>query len=256
MKNAAQSLEKAATWLDTWDGDLTAHHDLAKKYDADAGEKKTAAGKAKGRHDEAGRHPDLKLAGRQFPSQEEADAATARLRAAERSLNEAASWRCSPSWLRSLPRPRRAPAGFAIALLMGIVFPCVLYAYFGALLRLRRMRKVMRLYAWELRGAARRLSQKQPDGVPVQLRTGPGDDDWSEPMRARNPLRWNRWSAEMENGAWFAGDPAFGGVIALPGGGGLMSLGRGSRLSFDQFRELSQDAERFGRARDAGIGRR
>ncbi|MDG4856953.1 hypothetical protein P8605_02050 [Streptomyces sp. T-3] len=91
MKNAAHSLEKAANWLGTWDGDLTSHRDLAQKYDQDAGEKKTAAEKAKQRHEEAGKHPDLQLAGQQFPSQAEADAATDRLRAAERSLNEAAT---------------------------------------------------------------------------------------------------------------------------------------------------------------------
>ncbi|WP_329123016.1 putative T7SS-secreted protein [Streptomyces sp. NBC_01465] len=91
MKNAALSLEKAATWLGTWHGDLTAHRDLAQKYDGEAGEKKTAADNAKTRHEEAGRNPDLQLAGKQYPSQEEADAATARLRAAEKSLNDAAT---------------------------------------------------------------------------------------------------------------------------------------------------------------------
>ncbi|MHA5054093.1 putative T7SS-secreted protein [Streptomyces sp. SD15] len=89
MKNAAHSLQKAAAWLDVWNGDLSSHRDLAKKYDEDAGEKKTAAEKAKQQHDEAARHPDLQLAGQEFPSQHEADAATARLRAAERTLNEA-----------------------------------------------------------------------------------------------------------------------------------------------------------------------
>ncbi|MGW3247838.1 putative T7SS-secreted protein [Streptomyces sp. NPDC001070] len=89
MKNAAHSLEKAAVWLETWQGDLTSYRDLARKYDDAAGEKKAAADQARKRYDEAAADPDLKLAGQQFPSQEEADAATARLRAAERSLNEA-----------------------------------------------------------------------------------------------------------------------------------------------------------------------
>jgi hypothetical protein len=91
MKNAAHSLEKASAWLGTWHGDLTSHRDLAQKYDGEAGEKKTAADNAKARHDEAGRDPDLQLAGKQYPSQEKADAATARLRAAEKSLGEAAT---------------------------------------------------------------------------------------------------------------------------------------------------------------------
>ncbi|MGX1886349.1 putative T7SS-secreted protein [Streptomyces sp. NPDC055287] len=89
IKNAARSLEKASAQLGNWDGYLTANRDLAQKYDAAAAEKKAAANTAKDRHDKAGQHPDLKLAGQQFGTQEEADAATARLRAAERSLNEA-----------------------------------------------------------------------------------------------------------------------------------------------------------------------
>ncbi|MFD7475217.1 putative T7SS-secreted protein [Streptomyces sp. NPDC059837] len=89
MQNAGHSLDKAAAWLDVWNGDLSSHRDLAKKYDEEAGDKKSAAEKAKQHHDEAAQHPDLQLAGKEFPSQQEADAATARLRAAERSLNEA-----------------------------------------------------------------------------------------------------------------------------------------------------------------------
>jgi hypothetical protein len=75
-------------------------------------------------------------------------------------------------------------------------------------------------------------------------------------MRARNPLRWNRWDAAMESGAWFAGDPAFGGVIALPGGRGLMALERRSQMSVDDFREIGRDVERMSRARSAGISGR
>ncbi|WP_329117065.1 hypothetical protein [Streptomyces sp. NBC_01465] len=89
IKNAARSLEKASAQLKIWDGDLTSNRDLAKKYDEAAAEKKAAASSAQQRHDAAAEHPDLKLAGRTFPSQDEADAATARLRAAEKSLGEA-----------------------------------------------------------------------------------------------------------------------------------------------------------------------
>lgn len=89
MKNAAHSLEKAAKLLTSWDGDLSSHRDLATKYDAEAGEKKAAADKAKRQHEEAAQHPDLKLGGKEYPSQAEADAATERLRAAERALTEA-----------------------------------------------------------------------------------------------------------------------------------------------------------------------
>ncbi|SCK33031.1 WXG100 family type VII secretion target [Streptomyces sp. WMMB 322] len=89
MKNAARSLEKAAAQLAKWDGDLTSNRELAKKYDDEAKEKKSAIGTAKDREETASKDPDLKLGGKEFPSQAEADAATERLRAAERRLSEA-----------------------------------------------------------------------------------------------------------------------------------------------------------------------
>ncbi|MPY62929.1 putative T7SS-secreted protein [Streptomyces spongiae] len=89
IKNAARSLEKAAAQLGNWDGHLTSNRDLAQKYDDAAAEKKSAIASAKDRHAQAEKHPDLGLAGQQFSTQEEADAATARLRAAERNLNQA-----------------------------------------------------------------------------------------------------------------------------------------------------------------------
>ncbi|WP_406218232.1 WXG100 family type VII secretion target [Streptomyces canus] len=89
MMNAGNSLGKAAAALGTWEGDLTSHRDLAKKYDDAARENKGDVDKARTRHDQAKGNPDLKLAGKEYPSQAEADAATERLRTAERELNEA-----------------------------------------------------------------------------------------------------------------------------------------------------------------------
>ncbi|OEV11003.1 WXG100 family type VII secretion target [Streptomyces nanshensis] len=90
MKDAATSLEKAAAQLAKWDSDLTSNRELAKKYDDEAKEKKQAADSAKERQETAAKDPDLKLGGKEFPSQAEADAATERLRAAERRLKDAA----------------------------------------------------------------------------------------------------------------------------------------------------------------------
>ncbi|WP_051823826.1 putative T7SS-secreted protein [Streptomyces sp. NRRL S-1448] len=91
IKNAARSLEKAATQLKNWDEHLSSNRDLARKYDDAAAEKKEAVARAKAAHAQAAEHPDLKLAGQEFPSQAEADAATERLRAAERNFNAAAT---------------------------------------------------------------------------------------------------------------------------------------------------------------------
>ena len=89
MMNAGNSLGKAAAALGTWEGDLTSHRDLAKKYDEAARENKGEVDKARTRYDQAQGNPDLKLAGKEYPSQAEADAATERLRTAERELNAA-----------------------------------------------------------------------------------------------------------------------------------------------------------------------
>ncbi|WP_206324110.1 putative T7SS-secreted protein [Streptomyces sp. HNM0574] len=91
MKNAARSMEKAAAELKDWDATLGSHRELARKYDDEAKDKKAAAGTAKDRYDEAAKHPDLGLGGKQYPTQAEADAATDRLRAAERRLSEASA---------------------------------------------------------------------------------------------------------------------------------------------------------------------
>jgi hypothetical protein len=91
IKKAASALRSAATQLHNWDGQLTSNRGLAKKYDEEAAERKAAADKAKNAYDQAAQHPDLKLANQTFPSQEEADNATARLRSAERELNEAST---------------------------------------------------------------------------------------------------------------------------------------------------------------------
>ncbi|WP_348771285.1 putative T7SS-secreted protein [Streptomyces sp. RKND-216] len=90
MKKAAESVEKASVQLARWDGDLTANRDLAKKYDDEAKDKKSAASTAQGDYDDVKKDPDLDLGGKTFPSQAEADAATSRLRAAEGRLREAA----------------------------------------------------------------------------------------------------------------------------------------------------------------------
>ncbi|MGW2697177.1 putative T7SS-secreted protein [Streptomyces sp. NPDC001296] len=91
ITDAASSLRTAATQLRKWEGHLTSNRELARKYDAEAAEKKAAADKANSAYDQAAQNPDLKLANQTFPSQEEADAATTRLRSAERALNEAST---------------------------------------------------------------------------------------------------------------------------------------------------------------------
>jgi uncharacterized protein YukE len=89
LKDAATSLEEAAKQLHIWEGDLSANRDLAKKYDEEVRDKKVAAQKAEHQYNEAKKNPDLRLYDRTYPSAEEAQAATDRLRAAEANLASA-----------------------------------------------------------------------------------------------------------------------------------------------------------------------
>lgn len=136
------------------------------------------------------------------------------------------------------------PAG-AIGGVAVLVYPFALYTCCGALSRLRRARAVLEAYPWRPLPAVRRLAgTKEAGGVPVQLRLPDGetagdgenayvDDDgsvWTQSMSARDPLRWNRWDGALERGAWYAGDLEIGGVLALPGGRGLMTVRRRTQV--------------------------
>lgn len=117
-------------------------------------------------------------------------------------------------------------ASFLPALYFGLVLPTGLYVYIGSLRRLSRIRKVLRANPWQYRAAARKHPHaRNSQGVAVQLKAKEGDE-WGRAMGARNPLRWYRWDAAMEQGVWLAGVASIGAVIALPGGQGLMTLQR------------------------------
>ncbi|SCK33006.1 hypothetical protein [Streptomyces sp. WMMB 322] len=127
-----------------------------------------------------------------------------------------------------------------------LAYPFALYTCCGALSRLRKARSVLEAYPWRSLPAVRKLTgTKEAMGVPVQFglpddagaeaadESAYVDDDgsvWSQTMSARNPLRWNRWDESMERGAWFAGDIELGGVLALPGGRGLMTVQRRTQV--------------------------
>ncbi|MFC7303473.1 hypothetical protein ACFQVC_04490 [Streptomyces monticola] len=158
-----------------------------------------------------------------------------------------------PMWMRI--------AGFACLVAAPFIFAFALYSV-GPVLRLRRIRKVLRAYPWEYVTAVRRCpGVKDTMALPVQLRNatdgsdgGDGTDGgWSRTMRAVNPLQRKRWTGALEDGAWFAGDPEFGGVLAEPGGRELMTLERGSLTPPERYREIARDEARMARAKRAGI---
>lgn len=111
------------------------------------------------------------------------------------------------------------------ASLLSYVF--VLYACLGALRRLRKARDVLQENPWQPVASVRKATGiTAATGVPVQFAFIPGapGGDWTRPVVARNPLRWNRWDGAMEHGAWLAGGRGPMTVLALPGGQGLMTI--------------------------------
>lgn len=117
--------------------------------------------------------------------------------------------------------------GGAIGGISLLVYVCVSYACLGALRRLRKARLVMEEHPWQPVPAVRRLSgTPEAKGVPVQFRFVPEAEggEWTPSLVARNPLRWNRWDDAMTKGAWLAAGEEPMGVLALPGGRGLMTL--------------------------------
>lgn len=151
-------------------------------------------------------------------------------------------------------------AGAFLGALAFLWYPFALYATLGTLGRLKRAGVVLERFGWQWVAAVRKLSGAESTGVPVQLclpdalepkmsgsrdsviRKGgtgvenagapssgvdQGDEpEWSPSLLARSPIRWNRWNDELEQGAWFAGDPHLGGVLALPGGRELVFISR------------------------------
>ncbi|WTW95083.1 hypothetical protein OG216_17605 [Streptomycetaceae bacterium NBC_01309] len=65
LDKASQSFSRASTELLAWRGMLTAHKDNAQRLDTEAGAAKQKIAAAEGVEQQAGAHPDLKLAGRQ-----------------------------------------------------------------------------------------------------------------------------------------------------------------------------------------------
>lgn len=124
-----------------------------------------------------------------------------------------------------------AGPGAAVLVLSVLFYVGAVYACRGALSRLARARSVLETHPWQRLTAVRRITgEKEATGVVVQFRLLDGDDAWSQTLSARDPLRWNRWDSALEQGAWFAGDPRLGGVLARPGGHGLMTVQRRTQV--------------------------
>ncbi|MDT0378838.1 hypothetical protein RM572_08625 [Streptomyces sp. DSM 42041] len=123
--------------------------------------------------------------------------------------------------------------GPAIGGLALLWYVFVLYSCLGALSRVKKARKVLEVCPWRQVAVRKAPGGKDGTGVTVQIGlsggTPPASGDesaWSPTMAARDPRRYNRWDPQLEQGAWFAGEPGVYGVLALPGGAGPMNAQR------------------------------
>ncbi|MGW7660935.1 hypothetical protein [Streptomyces sp. NPDC054756] len=141
------------------------------------------------------------------------------------------------------------------------VLPIVpgLFVLLLLLLRLRHGRRldvcerVLRTYPLEYRG---RVDHRGSDWLllgtvhtlklPIRGRHGAGE------MRALNASLTRRRPRGTEAGAWFAGDPAFGGVLIVPATGDMLFLQPADWAKYEAER-TEADPQRRARAREAGI---
>ncbi|MFG2016605.1 hypothetical protein [Actinomadura geliboluensis] len=114
----------------------------------------------------------------------------------------------------------------------------------------RKCARVLKVYDFEFRSPVQKSSLQSQGRRSLTL--GGGD---SPRMSAREPLYSDRWPAEIDRGAWFAGDDVFGGVLLAPGTGELMFLQPENWAVHENARQRAE-AERRSKAEQAGLTRR
>ncbi|MEV5599122.1 hypothetical protein [Streptomyces sp. NPDC052496] len=120
--------------------------------------------------------------------------------------------------------------------------------------RLGKLRAVLRTYPLEFRP---RVTKKDADdwskyGTTFTLKISGGTQGPAPWVRAVNVVGRRRWPKETENGAWVAGDLAFGGILVVPGTEEALFLEIAKQDKAARAREEA-DPERLARAEQAGL---
>lgn len=121
---------------------------------------------------------------------------------------------------------------------------------------LRRIKRVLEVYPW----SSQLRVKKSPQAVERPQRRGiiawisHGDGQWLGDFWASDFRGPKAWSQEMVDGVWFAGDIAFGGVVARPGCTELAYLYPWEVKGMDAERQ-SATADRQEQAKQAGLGK-
>ncbi|MDO0911324.1 hypothetical protein QQM39_10810 [Streptomyces sp. DT2A-34] len=140
--------------------------------------------------------------------------------------------------------------------------PAALFVLIFLMLRLRHgsrlkvCEKVLRTYPLEYRT---RVSKKGSEwkylGDVHTVRLSVRGQHGAPSLRAVNASTVRRWPKEAEEGgAWFAGDPAFGGVMIVPGNNNMLFVQPADWQKYEQER-AEADPQRRALAEQAGISR-
>ncbi|WP_217208478.1 hypothetical protein [Streptomyces sp. AC550_RSS872] len=140
--------------------------------------------------------------------------------------------------------------------------PAALFVLIFLMLRLRHgsrlgvCERVLRTYPLEYRT---RVSKKGSEwkylGTVHTVRLSVRGQHGAPSMRALNASTVRRWPKEAEEGgAWFAGDPSFGGVMIVPGSNAMLFVQPADWQKYEQER-TQVDPQRRALAEQAGISR-
>ncbi|MFH0522280.1 hypothetical protein ACHBTE_34615 [Streptomyces sp. M41] len=143
------------------------------------------------------------------------------------------------------------------------VLPIVLglFVLLFLLLRVRHGRRlgvceqVLRTYPLEYRDRVdKRGSERLLLGTVHTVKLSLRGQHGARTMRAVSASTVRRWPQGTDNGAWFAGDPAFGGVMIVPGTNDMLFLQPADWQKYEPERTQS-DPHRQALAAQAGISR-
>ncbi|MGW1028647.1 hypothetical protein ACWD4J_34020 [Streptomyces sp. NPDC002577] len=140
--------------------------------------------------------------------------------------------------------------------------PAALFVLIFLVLRLRHgarlgvCEKVLRTYPLEYRTrVSRKGSEWKYLGDVHTVRLSVRGQHGAPYLRAINASTVRRWPKKAEeSGAWFAGDPAFGGVMIVPGGNDMLFVQPADWDKYEQERAQA-DQQRRALAEQAGISR-
>lgn len=143
---------------------------------------------------------------------------------------------------------------FPVAAVFLALFTCYRFVFN---VRLGKLRAVLRNYPLEFRP---RVARKEADtwtkyGTSFTLKISGGGQGPAPWVRAVNVIGRRRWPKEAENGAWVAGDLAFGGILVVPGTEEALFLEIAKRDKAARAREEA-GPERRARAEQAGLVRK